>query len=90
MLSRLQRVMAYCFTFFHNAKNPLLRRTGYLISIELKDALQDIYSQEFSDLNKKGQVSLKSQLQPPLHIFVDKEGYLRVGGRLQHSQLPYE
>jgi hypothetical protein len=38
--------------------------------------------------NKKGQVSSRSQLQP-LHPFLDKEGYLRVGGRLQHSHLPY-
>jgi len=29
------------------------------------------------------------QLQP-LHPFLDKEGYLRVGGRLQHSHLPYD
>jgi len=36
-----------------------------------------------------GQVLLKSQLQP-LHLFLDKEGYLRVGGRLQHSHLPYD
>jgi hypothetical protein len=42
-----------------------------------------------SDLSKNGQVSSKSQLQP-LHPFLDKEGYLRVGGRLQHSHLPYD
>ena len=68
-LSRLQRVTAYCFRFFHNATNPLLRRTGYLTSIELKD--------------------VNCQLQP-LYPFIDKESYLRVGGRLQHSHLPYE
>jgi hypothetical protein len=26
----------------------------------------------------------------PLHPFLDKEGYLWVGGRLQHSHLPYD
>ena len=36
-----------------------------------------------------GQVSSKSQLQP-LHPFLDKEGYLHVGGRLRHSHLPYD
>jgi hypothetical protein len=64
---------------------------------ELRDALyacikiaqQEIYAQEISDLSKKSQVSLKSQLLP-LHPFLDKEGYLRVGGRLQHSHLPYD
>jgi hypothetical protein len=82
--------------FFHNEKNPSLR-TGYLTSTELRDALracikiaqQEICAEEISDLGKKGQVSLKSQLQP-LHPFLDIEGYLRVGGRLQHSHLPYD
>jgi len=27
----LQRVAAYCLRFFHNAKNPLLRRTGVIL-----------------------------------------------------------
>jgi len=83
MISRLQRVVAYCLRFFHNARNPSLKRTGYLTSTELRDALhacikiakQDIYAQEISDLSKKGQVLSKSQLQP-LHPFLDKEGYL--------------
>jgi hypothetical protein len=96
-LPRLQRVAAYCLRFYHNAKNPLLRRTVYLTSTELRDALhacikiaqQKIYAQEICDLSKKGQVSSKSQLQP-LHPFLDKEGYIRVGGRLQHSHLPYD
>jgi len=96
-LSRLQRVAAYCLRFSHNAKNPSLRRTGYLTSTELRNALhacikiapQEISAQEISDLSKKGQVSLKSHLLP-LHPFLDKEGYLRVGGRLQHSHLPYD
>ena len=77
-LSRLQRVAAYCLRFSHNAKNPSLRRTGYLTSTELRDALhacikiaqQQIYAQEVGDLSKKGQVSAKSQLQP-LHPFLD-------------------
>ena len=92
-LSRLHRVAAYCLEFFHNARNPSLRRTCYLTSTALyaciKIAQQDIYSQEISDLSKKGQDSSKNQLQP-LHPFLDKEGYLRVGGRLQHSHLPHD
>jgi hypothetical protein len=97
MLTRLQRVAAYCLRFSHNAKHPLSRRTGYLTSTELRDALhtciklaqQEIYAQEINDLSKKIQVLSKIQLQP-LHPFLDKEGYLRVGGRLQHSHLPYD
>jgi hypothetical protein len=48
-----------------------------------------MYAQEINDHCKKGQVSSKSQLQP-LHLFLDKEGYFRAGGRLQHSHLPYD
>ena len=93
-LSRLQRVAAYCLRFFHNTRNASLKRTGYLTSTELRDALhacikiaqQDIYAQKIIDLSKKGQVSSKIQLHP----FLDKESYLRVCGRLQHSHLPYD
>jgi hypothetical protein len=82
--------------FYHNAKNPWLRK-AYLTSTELRDALhacikiaqQEIYAQENSDLSNKCKVSSKSQLQS-LHPFLDKEDYLRVGGRLQHSYLPYD
>jgi hypothetical protein len=95
-LSRLQRVAADCLRFSHNAKNPSSRRTGYLTSTELRHALRtciklarQIYAQEINNLNKKGQVSSKSQLQP-LNPFLDKEGYLRVGGSLQHSHLLYD
>jgi hypothetical protein len=92
-LSRLQRVAAYCLRFSHNARNLSLR-TGYLTSTELRDALhacikiaqREIYAPENNDLSKRGQVSSKSQLQP-LHPFLHKEGYLRVGGRIQHSHL---
>jgi len=45
--------------------------------------------QKTKEKKKKGQVSLKSQLLP-LYPFLDKEGYLQVGGRLQHSHLPYD
>jgi hypothetical protein len=62
--------------------------TGFLVSTEVRDALhvgikiaqQENYAQEINELYKKGQVSSKSQLQP-LHPFLEKEGYLRVGGR---------
>jgi len=82
-LSRLHRISAYCMKFSHNARNPLLRRTSYLKSTELGDALhacikiaqQEICAQEMNDLFKKGQVSSKSQLQR-LHPFFDNEVYL--------------
>jgi hypothetical protein len=41
------------------------------------------------DLQNKQEVSTKSSLKC-LHPFVDQEGLLRVGGRLQQSSLPYD
>jgi len=89
-LSRLHRILACCMRFSHNARNPSLRRTGYLTSTELRDALHtcikiaqlEICAQEINDLCKTGQVSSKSQLQP-LHPFRDSDSYLWVGGRLR-------
>jgi len=60
-LSRLHRISAYCMRFCRNARNPLLRRTGYLTSTELRDARhacikiaqQEICAQEINDLFKK-------------------------------------
>ena len=74
-----------CGAFLLESQNPELRDALHAC---IKIAQQEIYAQEISDLSKKGQVLSKSQLQP-LHPFLDKEGYLRVGGRLQHSHLPY-
>jgi hypothetical protein len=52
-LPRLRRVAAHGLRFYHNAKNPSLRRTGNLTNTELRDALhacikiaqQEIYAQ---------------------------------------------
>jgi hypothetical protein len=41
------------------------------------------------DLQNKQEVSTKSSLKC-LHPFVDQEGLLRVGGRLQQSSFPYD
>jgi len=83
------------FEIFSQCQTPSLRGTGYLSSTELRDALhacikvaqQGIYAQEISDLSRNGQVSSKSQLQP---VHSPQEGFLRVGGRLQRSHLPYD
>src|SRR5215510_14174456 len=50
---------------------------------------QNSYAQELQDLTNLQEVSSTSSLKS-LHPFVDKEGILRVGGRLQQSTLPYQ
>jgi len=47
------------------------------------------YAQEFKELGEKHVVAVNSSLKT-LHPFLDKEGLLRVGGRLQHYTLPYQ
>ena len=88
---KIAKSSSLLFVIFSQCKKPVI------ISTELRDALhacikvaqQEIYAQEINDLCKKGQVLSKSHLEP-LHPFLDKEGCLRVGGRLQHSHLPYD
>ena len=46
------------------------------------------YAQELQDLKTHQEVSSKSSIKS-LYPFVADEGLLRVGGRLQHSSLPY-
>ena len=44
---------------------------------------------KIKDLREQQEVASGSSLKP-LHQFIDKEGLLRVGGRLQQSTLPYK
>jgi hypothetical protein len=47
------------------------------------------YAQEIKDLMDQQEVAKTSSLKT-LHPFIDQEGLLRVGGRLQQSNLPYQ
>jgi len=47
------------------------------------------YAQEIKDLMEQQEVAATSSLKT-LHPFIDQEGLLRVGGRLQQSTLPYQ
>jgi hypothetical protein len=73
------------------------RRTTPLTTQEVHQALlccvklvqQAAYSKELSELSELHEVSKTSNIKS-LHPFTDKEGILRVGGRLQQSDLPYQ
>jgi hypothetical protein len=47
------------------------------------------YAQEMKDLMENQKVAATGSLKT-LHPFIDQEGLLRVGGRLQQSMLPYQ
>ena len=97
-LNRLIRVIAYCRRFiYHCRQSKDNRQASTLSTQELDQALtccvkmvqQILYAQEIKDLREQQEVAFSSSLKT-LHSFIDKEGLLRVGGRLQQSTLPYQ
>lgn len=94
--NRLQRIIAYCRRFYHNLKYPNDRRTEYLTSEELKEAVESIvfsvqretFSNDIKQLHKNQ--NLRRNRLNTLNLFIDKKDLLRVGGRLQHSNLTYD
>ncbi|XP_076384154.1 uncharacterized protein LOC143262078 [Megalopta genalis] len=91
-IRRLTRVIAYCLRFISKP-----RVTGHLSVKELQRAKEKIilftqqqsFAQELRDLKTDKQLNSKSKLLP-LSPFIDERGILRVGGRLQNSNLPFE
>ena len=97
-LNKLIRVIAYCKRFINNCRLPKTnRQTTTLSTQDLVQArtccvkmVQHIsYAQEMKDLMEHQELAATSSLKT-LHPFIDQEGLLRVGGRLQLSTLPYQ
>jgi len=97
-LNRLIRVIAYCRRFINNCRNSKANRRSSTLSTQdldqtltccVKMAQQISYAEEMKDLMEKQEVAASSSLKR-LHPFIDKEGLLRVWGRLQQSMLPYQ
>ncbi|KRY45762.1 hypothetical protein T03_6334 [Trichinella britovi] len=95
-VERLFRITAYCQRFVRNCR--LLaeaRQSGALTVAELRKAegtwvrmaQSEAFSSELQALSRKGRVVATSRLSR-LDPFVDEEGFLRVGGRLENAQLP--
>ncbi|KMQ88302.1 hypothetical protein RF55_12237 [Lasius niger] len=95
-LSRLLRVTVHCFRFLHNARNPRNRKESFVIRDELdlarlrwmRLAQQLDFPHEIKQLGDSRPLPARSPLLP-LRPFLDHEGLLRLGGRLQHALLPY-
>jgi len=97
-LNRLIRVIGYCKRFIRNCRNPKANRKSTILSTQ--DIKQDLiccvkvvqqisYAKEMRNLMEQQEVAASSSLKT-LHPFIDKEGLLRVGGRLQQYTLPYQ
>ncbi|GFU32412.1 integrase catalytic domain-containing protein [Nephila pilipes] len=93
--TKLQRIIAWCMRFKENARNPLQRTTGNLTVLELSAALiclvrsvQFVYFSKDIQCIMKGEKLSNSSKLLNLSPFLDEKNVLRVGGRLQHSELP--
>lgn len=97
-LPKLKRVTAYCLRFIHNCKQRISdnRKTGVLSVSEIKTALQTLiklsqsytFAEEINLLQKQGQLLPKHKLSN-LTPFIDSQDILRVGGRIQNSNLHF-
>ncbi|XP_003382158.1 putative integrase core domain protein [Trichinella spiralis] len=95
-VERLFRITAYCQRFVRNCRLPAeARQSGALTVAELRMAegtwvrmaQSEAFSSELQARSRKGRVVATSRLSR-LDPFVDEEGFLRVGGRLENAELP--
>ncbi|XP_066583791.1 uncharacterized protein [Prorops nasuta] len=96
--SKLRRITAWILRFYHNLRNHTERVFDeYLSPRELEEATylmikviqSNEFSQELESLRKKAHVAINSSIKN-LNPFIDKNGLLRVGGRLKHANLYYD
>lgn len=94
---RLVRVFAYCLRFCENVRKTIgNRELGYLTSSEITksrtrlliQAQEAHFSQEREQLAELKPISRRSSLRS-LNAFMDSDGLLRVGGRLNNAFLDY-
>ncbi|KRX86446.1 hypothetical protein T4E_10538 [Trichinella pseudospiralis] len=95
-VERLFRITAYCQRFVRNCRLPAVARQGGALTVaELRKAegtwvqmaQSEAFSSELQALSRKGRVVPTSRLSR-LDPFMDEEGFLRVGGRLENAELP--
>ena len=95
--SKLQRVIAYCLRFIENSKKNAKKLSGTLSVRELENALHFIFKtlqkkyfmKEISVL-KAGKLLSNKSLLPFKPFFCESDGFLRVGGRLENAELPFD
>lgn len=94
---RLHRIVAYCRRFINNSKKIMQKSENITLSAaELQESLllciqisQMLYfCEEINQIKNNRSLSPKSKLLS-LNPYIDKDRILRVGGRLQNSNLPF-
>lgn len=93
-LTKLKRVLAYCFRFAKNCRtipndrnvNPLtVSELDHVLVVLIKISQQESLLKEIECISKGDQKHKLLSLSP----FLDEKGILRVGGRLTNSVLPF-
>lgn len=96
-LSKLQHVLAWSLRFAHNARRQKSQRIQGSLSVEeLEGALhraiklvqEEVFHGHLKALTMG--IALKAVSMARLQPFLDSEGLIRVGGRLKHSNLPFQ
>lgn len=96
-LPRMLRILAHCIRFIHNIRCPKSKNTSPLTVSELNSTLrrcirevQNVhFGVEKCNLQNDHSVFKKSKIYS-LDPFIDKDGCLRVGGRLENSSLNFD
>lgn len=97
-MNRLTRVIAYCRRFISNCKLDIHQRQSGALNVgELNSAwnsiIRDVQKETFPEERKALQHNIElphaSKLKQ-LNPFLDEEGIIRVGGRLQHASISEE
>ncbi len=94
-LSKIQKILCQCLRVFHNYRHKSSPLTGAISSFELQNALlllsKRAQQRRFSGLIAQIRNNeLVSKSFRPLAPFLDKEGLVRVGGRLRHAHMSFE
>lgn len=92
---KIRRILAYSILFITKLKGKRLSTTPNLVDC-INEATNKIiiwaqktpFAQEIRELKKNGNVNAKSSI-ASLYPFLDKNGILRVGGRLQNANINY-
>ncbi|GBO22148.1 hypothetical protein AVEN_107480-1 [Araneus ventricosus] len=84
---KVNRILSYIFRFISNCRNKVKRPEPLTVCVEeIRNAENKmIQHAQISLFDKKGLPSNISNLFP----FVDEEGMVRVGGRLENASVPY-
>ncbi|KAL0861024.1 hypothetical protein ABMA27_009546 [Loxostege sticticalis] len=96
-LTRVTRVTAWILRFITNARSKTKLDAKYLTTSEITAAREQIikyvqsteFNNEYKQLMKHENVTNKSCIFK-LNPYLDKKGIIRVGGRLNNSNLPFE